>query len=354
MPSNAANSSGRRPTIKQVAKLANVAPATVSEVLNNRPTCWASQATRDRIIDVATRIGYRANPAARALRGKRTQTVGLIVPAFDSEMAARTFSAFESAAKQAGNLVFASTTKNQEDAEEGAICWMLDHQIDGLAVYPSKFGKHKILRELAGRGFPVTAIGAEGHLDFAVDLVMPDLYAGGRLQMRQLIDAGCRRIAYVASKQRCQVTNEKIRGATDAHRDAGLGDLNVIDVDLPNITEVQWQTDELQAITDAVRPIASDLDGIAFNGDLYAFASIRSLFADGVSIPEKLSVIGYDGIAIGGQAMVPLTTIMHPPELIGKGAFQLLDARLNAEAGRPENQQSRIPPILVKRRSVRT
>ena len=70
----------QRPRLVDVAKAAGVATNTASMILNERPNCWASEATRKRVLDEANRLGYRPNRIALAVKKRRFDTLGLIVP----------------------------------------------------------------------------------------------------------------------------------------------------------------------------------------------------------------------------------------------------------------------------------
>src|SRR5689334_20329941 len=121
---------GKRPTIADVAKAAGVTKATVSMILNDRPECFASEATRARVYDMVKKLGYRPSAVARALNGKPTLTIGLIVTGLDVEVTSRRVVGFEMSARHGGLPTMITCTENNSEKEDQAIQWLMDRQVD--------------------------------------------------------------------------------------------------------------------------------------------------------------------------------------------------------------------------------
>ncbi len=336
--------SPQRVTIAQVAALAKVAPATVSGVLNRRSDCYASQATRQRVTDAARQLGYRPNPMARALLGKSTATLGLVTPGFDVEMSARVFMSFESAARNAGNLVIAANHRNEPRLEDEVIRWLMDRYVDGIAVYPTEFGNHRELRRLVDDGFPVVTFDGAGRMPFVTPDVSVDCYAGGKLLGEHLLKLGRRRLCIANGRRTCHIVEQKMAGIEAAWAAAGLPAPVRMNLTLDEFHMRHWITDELEQMRLFLMQRGAEFDCLMAVGDIIAMAAMRMAGELGLQVPRDLAVVGYDGCGYSRQTTAPLTTVSHDSEVIGVRGFELLDNQLKAHA----SGSSPVAPVQVK------
>lgn len=342
-----------RATLNRVAREAGVAIGTVSGILNQRPDCYASQATRQRVIAAAEKLGYRPSLIARAMHGKATKTLGLILPAIDtSEIVARTFGSFELRAREDGYMTVAACTQNEPAIEDRIINDMLDRHVDAIAAYPTEMGPHSQLRRLVARNFPVISFDGAGRLDFPVDDVSIDQFQGGCLQARHLLELGRSRICVVNSRERCYVNDQKIAGLEHTLREAGCRSVQRMDLSLPGQSQREWRTEELEQIRGFLLAHAGEIDALAAVGDILALASIRIAIELGMRVPENLAVIGYNDLAVSAQVMPSLTTIHDPSERMGRQAYEILQERLARKRGANDVRQVKIAPELRVREST--
>jgi LacI family transcriptional regulator len=341
-----------RATIGDVAALAGVSRPTVSAILNERSYCYASAQTRQRVTDAAAQLGYRASPMARAMMGKATATVGLVTGGFDVEMSAIKFAAFEAAGREHGKMTIAAFAPGGSEKEDEAIRWLMDRYVDGLVVYPTEHGPHAELCRLANSGFPVVTFDGAGRIDTAMDDVTGDYLAGGRLIIEHMLAMGRRKIGLIHALPGCFVNNNKIRGMELALKEAGLSFALRAELLMPVQTREHWKTDEFAQIRGVLSQNARKIDAVVCVGDAIAMATMQHAVALGMRVPDDLAVSGYDGSAMSGHALIPLTTVLHPSDEIGKQAFALLNERLSGErkARRPKSVLS--APILLARAST--
>ncbi len=342
----------RRVTLADVASKAGVAVPTVSGILNKRHDCYASKATRERVIDAARTLGYRPNHMARALTGKPTATVGLIVTGFDVQSTAMKFAGFEAAAREGGRLALTACTQNKVELENQAIRWLLDRCVDGLAVYVSEHGPHTELKMLVDQGFPVVTFDGQGRLDFPTDDVSADYYEGGRLQGRHLIELGCKQVLAANNRHTCYVSRQKYQGLMSTFDEAGLPEPVAMDLDFAEHAQDHWQTVEFEQLSSYLARHDGTYDGIAGAGDLFAVGCMRYLVEQGVKIPRDVAVVGYDGTTLAEMNSVPLTTVYHPARKIGRLAYELLDRRISEDTIPDEPEQIMVGPELVIRNST--
>lgn len=341
----------KRATIAEVARQAGVAQATVSGILNDRADCYASQATRRRVKQTADRLNYRPNPMARALAGKATATVGLIVPAFYVEATALMFAGFEQAARDTEHLTLIACTQNKPELEDQNIRSLRDQCVDGIAIYPTETGEHTELRRLIDQGFPVVTFDGANLLDFETDGVSADVRAGGYLAAKHLLDQGRRRIAIANTLPRCSVNDEKIAGMRAAMADAGAPAPLMMDLDGESSSPLTLNASRCEAVRAFLSAHEGQFDAVAALGDVLGMAAMRHAMQQGLNIPRDIAVTGYGGAEMASQATIPITTIMHEPTEIGRLAFELLDQRLTAAREAGDICHTMYPPKLIVRES---
>ena len=341
----------RRATLADVAQHAKVSLSTVSQVVNNRSTCWASQATRERVLQSVETLGYRTNLAARALRSGSTRTLGMITTGLGLGSTRNRFMGLDEAASADGYTVMLSFHPNMPETENRTIRRHLDRGVDGLLIYPSEPGPHAELSALAMRGFPLVAFDGEIHLDFACDDVTPDYRALGRLQAEHLLDIGRRRICVANAFPAARVHTLREAGACEAIAAAGAF--------APLFMNIQRPGDqELAPLETVDRPLREFLlahrnrfDAVIAK-DTVAALVVRDLLEMGVRVPEDVAVIGAGDTLIAEYNTLPLTTVSTQDDLIGREAFRLIKERLSGQQAPTEYRRIRPPLCLLARAST--
>jgi len=339
-----------RPTIRDVAREARVAPTTVSAILNQREHCYASEQTRKRVNDVARKLGYRPNVLARALNGKRTLTIGLTLADFNTEMSTRKIAAVEANARKAGYAVITACNEGTAEMEDRTLQLLLDRVVDGVVVYPVPGGDHARLRQLVESGFPIVTFDGVGLLDFPTWDVSIDSVAAGRMQVEHLLERGCRRIAVVEVSPNCWTNECKAEGMLKALNDAGLSPADRFVVHREN-DETYVGQPVFEQLREWLKRNADSLDGVSVIGDLLAMNVLRAAGELGIKVPDDLAVIGQDGIAAGEVGFVPLSTVTQDSEAIGRKAFEMLKQLIEGKLkGSPKRKI--VKPRLIVRTST--
>lgn len=321
-------------TIKDIAKATGLSPATVSLVLNNRPSRIA-EATRARILSTAREMGYRPNSAAASLRTNRSYTLGLIIPDIQNDYYATYAKGMEDACAECGwNMIFCSTN-NSPTRERQAIESLLTKNVDGIALVatPSKGDENDFIadRELIlSMKTPLVQMDLTAYKE-PVNAVISDHKKGGYMATRHLIALGHRKIAFITGPSSFEGSQSRLAGCKKAFKDNNLS----------------WDDD---LVYTGNYSYASGLDGMdylsdkdftavfAFN-DLMACGVYCGLEKYGLSVPEDVSVIGYDDHFISSILSVPLTTIRQPIYEMGKESTRILiHATENPDA----------PPVVSK------
>ncbi len=335
-----------RPTLAQVAKAAQSSVSTVSAVLNNRPDCWASKETRQRIADAARALGYRANLAARTLRGGRTQTVGLITASLRVEVNANKVQAFEEEARRHDYLTMIGFSPNEEALEDRLLQSLADRHVDGIAVYPTETGKHISFQQLQEAGLPLVTFDGAQRSALQCDDVSTDYYAAGVMQADYLIKTGRKRIAVLSTLPDCFTIHQLSHGAIDRIRAAGHAQ--------PLLWQIQADPDMGSFVADdlysRIRQVLSEnrgkFDAIACT-DAMASGTIRAAMELGINIPKEVGIIGFDNSPIATSNAIPITTIGQPSAEIGQKLFHLLKDRIERQEERRPLQRILVKPTPV-------
>jgi DNA-binding LacI/PurR family transcriptional regulator len=298
-------------SIQAVAAKAGVSVATVSRAFNFPDK--VTPATRELVERVARELNYLPNASARTLRTQRSRALGVVLPTLLNPTFAECLQGIARAAIAGGYAILPVTTGYRLDEEERAVQLLLAGNVDGLILVVSNPSTSKALARLRTAGTPYV-LAYNRHADHPC--VTVDSEAAVADAVARLVLLGHRRIAMVsgtlAASDRAQ---QRYRGYQKGMTDAGLK--------APPLIEVPFVESAVDALTNVLqadnRPTA-----LVCSNDLLAIRSIRAAHLGGLSVPDDLSVIGFDGIALGEDLTPALTTIAQPNSDIGRHSVELL------------------------------
>lgn len=307
-------------TIQDVAKAAGVSPMTVSNVINSRP--HVREATRDKVLKAMSDLDYRINVAARNLRAGRTSTIGLAVPEVDrpywGQLAARIIAA---AARHDLQVAIEQTGASRKNELE-ALTMSRNRMYDGLILSTVGLGPGDI--DKLRVDYPIVILG-ERIFDGPVDHVSMANVEGGREATLQLIEQGCRRIAFFARHmdQVVDVSSLRFDGYQQGLRDAGIPLDSSLSVFIEALT-MEGGRKGAHALLDA----SVDVDGIVCATDTVGLGVLRGLADRGVRVPQDVKVIGFDNVLEGEYFSPSLSTVDPDQEAIANKAVELLVNRI--------------------------
>ncbi|GKV65865.1 MULTISPECIES: LacI family DNA-binding transcriptional regulator [unclassified Sporosarcina] len=327
-------------TIYDVAKEANVSIATVSKVINN--TGRISEKTRHRVKNIMEELDYRPNLIASALMGKQTKTIGLLIPDLVNPFFAELARSIEDRGHLMDyNLVICNTDYDPEK-EDNYLSLLKQKQVDGF-ILASGFESLDKVEQLMKADVPVVIVARDFPM-FSVDAVAIDDFMGGYLAAQHLTELGHERIGVVA--RNLYSNRERLRGFNFALEEKGLEpQLDYVYTDeIDNILAGRKMVD-FYASNDQM-PTA-----IFACNDLLASGVIQRAKEMGLSIPDDLSVVGFDNTSIVSIIEPPLTTIAQPIQSMGKEVMDLMISIIKGE--REEKGRITLLPNLVVRNSTK-
>jgi LacI family transcriptional regulator len=330
-------------SIFDIARATNCSIATVSCAINGKGR--VSALTRKRILEACTALGYAPNAAGRHLRLQRTETVGLLLyptcaSEFRNSFAADVIEGLENRLIAANYHLLLGGYHPQVTA--GALPQFIGQgRVDGvilLGKYPSA-----ILAALRHVPVPMLILDSEDERG-AIDSITTDGYAAGRQAVSYLVERGHRRIVMLAYDHDFHNPVQRRRGFLESMTTHGLWthDRSLVsgfndDADGCRLLH--------QRLTEPEPPTA-----VICENDHLALTVIRRLTADGVRVPEQLSVIGFTDDADSAVSHPPLTTFHIAKQDLGRLGADMMLARI-AEPERAVLQR-RVPAALIERQSV--
>lgn len=332
----------KRPTVNDVAREAGVSNATVSRVMS-RPGSVKAE-TRDHIIGVMKRLGYRANHAAAELRRGRSRRLLVLVPEITNAFYAEFFKGIDEEARSHGYVLLIGDTSEDADSERAFSDMLLLNQADGLILNTNGFWEGLLPSDADGAYFGPPVVSCGGHKEIELPTVRTDDVLGGRLAAEHLVELGHQDLIQVCGPLHMNGFERRFRGFNEALFDAGIS--RQCDRDFCGALSVDFG---LQAATKLIE--ADELPTAVFvHNDETATGLMHGLVRAGIRVPEDVSVIGYDDMPYAAVFNPGLSSVRLPRRDWGRLACEMLISILESK---PEvSGPVIIPPKLVARAST--
>jgi len=310
----------RMVSLKDISKACGVSIATVSKALNDHSDI--SKETKERIRAVADELGYHPNAAAQALKTNRSNNIGvLFVDEANSGLTHDYFShVLDSFKKKAEQEGFDITFINADKTRTNNMSY-LSHAIyrgfDGVVIACVEFSDPEVT-ELINSNIPVVTI---DHSFYNRISIVSDNIKGIRDLVTYIYEQGHRKIAYIHGREDTAVTQSRLSSfyKTLQELDVNIPDEYVIGAPYRNIEKTLEATNRLLDLPDP--PTC-----ILYPDDFAAFGGYNAIRMRGLSVPDDVSVAGYDGIEIARRISPVMTTIVQDTDRIGRmAAAKLID-----------------------------
>ena len=328
-------------TIDDVSKRAGVSRSTVSRVVADNG--YVSEEKRRAIQKAIAELGYRPNTLAQALRSNRSNMIGAVVVDVGTPYFANMVYGLQRATRKAGKALLVSSGYADQDEEARAIIELVDRSCDGIVLYLERPLRPDVAEILRQARIPVVTIGRKDDA-VARGAVTLDNFGGARAAMNFLIEQGHRRIVHLSGQADFGDTVARLEGIAAALAEHGMSM-----ADITVVSGIFHQDFGYSATMDLLDQ-GHDFTAIFAADDDMAAGVLLALRHAGKSVPDDVSVIGFDDAFHARHLWPPLTTIRQPIDEIGETAADLL-LRLLGEPG-PGTLQNIIGTALVVRDSV--
>ena len=326
-------------TIRDVAREAGVSVATVSRVMNDSGP--VSEGARARILEIAGRLRYTPNEAARTLISSRTSTLGVILPDLHGEFFSEVIRGIDQAAKASGFHLLVSGSHN-DAAETRAALRAMRGRVDGVVVMAPDSNAAGVAAGMPD-DVPVVLLNCP-MVDRRADSIEIDNYGGAYQMVRHLAGPGRRRVAIICGTENNRDAAERLRGYH-----AAMDDLRITRAPSwelgGNFTEASGYEAARRFLSLADRP-----DALFAANDSMAIGALSALREAGVVVPDDVVVGGFDDIPMARYTNPPLTSVQVPMGALGAQAVRRLVLAVEKEGGHAARRET-LPTVLVVRAS---
>ena len=297
-------------SIRDVAALAGVSPATVSRVMNG--TAKVDPKKHARVLQAIEETGFIPNEAARTLFRKSAKIIGLIVPSIRNPYFTELAAQVDALATANGFRPFLCNTGYDPEKEKAAIQMLVSMSADAIIVASCS----EQIRELV-RNCPIPVVALDAMLRSAeVEVcIYCDYYQGGRMAMEHLLECGCKKVVCIKGPQYRYSARSRYQGYQDVCRERGLQERTV---------ECDYDFDRGLAMTEELLERFPDVDGIIACNDIVAISTYKILHSRNISVPEQIQLIGFDDVSFAALLSPELSTISQPIKAMAEKAVELI------------------------------
>lgn len=326
-------------TIRDLAREAGVSVTTVSQILNNKGERF-SRDTQEKVLALRDKYKYVPDFNARNLILKSAKTIGVLVPNIANPFFGTFIEGVQSVARDAKFMPLVFSANRDPQLEKYYLSQMVERSISGLVIASATLTTAMIREVISFNELPYILFD-QNHTQEG-DRVQTSDYAGGQLAAKHLLDLGHQHIAILNSTDPSENLKHRINGFNQAVRDRQLTIAARDIINAPLTKQGGYQA--------ARKIVATGATAVFAANDEMAIGLLRGLHELGVSVPEELSVMGYDNIYLDDYVSPRLTTVQQPIFDLGAGAAKMLIDRINGD--RDEEHVQSFPVKLIKREST--
>jgi len=335
------NSPVKPVTLKELAHLLELSPATISRVLNGQASAFRiAEQTQNRVLHAAALYGYTANAVARSLRQKHTYTIGVIIPEISEGYSTAVLSGIEDELSKKGFFYFVVSHRHREDLLEGYPRMLVSRSVEGIIAVDSPIDSE----------LPVPVVSVSGHQrrEGVIDIEL-DHEMAAELALSHLRSLGHSNIAFIKGQAFSSDTSCRWQAIVDVASKLGICIDPRLVVQLHGIDPGPGPGAEVaRELIQTGLPFTAIF---AFN-DLSAIGAILALRDAGLRVPQDVSVLGFDDVLTATTNNPPLTTIHQPMRAMGQAAASTLLRLIGDENPRFCKKVITVHPRLVIREST--
>lgn len=318
--------------------MTGVSTQTVSRVLNKRPD--VSPQTRRLVEAAIADHGFRPSAVARSLVQRRSQMIGVIAAGLKYFGVAQTVNGIAEAAEEAGYSIILKELASFDVPDIVPVVeFLLAHRVEGIIFAPPQMGANirHVQEQLPRARPPVVFLKAEPAPEFSA--IGIDNVAAARMATEHLLALGRTRIAHLAGPLEWREARDR--------RDGWLAALAAAGLEPGPMAAGDWSSASGVTAFEQILGADPDVDGLFSASDQMALGALQVANQRGILIPERLAVVGFDGLPEAAHFTPSLTTIRQPLADIGRLAVRELVAALGAEAGDESVRNVELPTELI-------
>lgn len=328
--------------IRDIAKRAKVSTATVSRTINHVPTVDPKLAKR--VWKIVDELGYYPNTQARALVSGRTRTFGLVVSEITNPFFPEIVQSFENIAVEHNYEILLTSTAHDPKRMESSLRRMIERRVEGVAILT--FGMEgSLLEDLRFRKVPLVFVDVAPSVP-GVTSIRINYQHGIRQAVQHIAALRHMRIGFVSGPLHIKSAVARRDAFTQSMTEIGMNVDPALLIEGDHTMEGGMRAfSQLAALRD--RPTA-----ILCSNDMTAIGVMRQAYELGISVPEQLSVVGFDDVRLAQFMIPPLTTVQMSQTELAQIAFKALMQEVEKKAPVPEATEYSLDTSLVLRKST--
>lgn len=308
-------------TLHDVAKLAGVSIATASRVLAGHPS--TSVDARTRVAEAATELGFSASAQSRPQRRTRTEAIGVVVSDIRNPFFAEIAHTVEQTARETGLAIMLCNANESTEQQDTYLDLLVAHRADGIIIAPRGDGAGS-LREIVTMGLPIvfvdrTVVGID------VPSVTSDNFGGITQAVEHLVSLGHRRIGFISGPRTTSTGRDRLAAFAAAAEKYGA------DRDMALVFEGDYRVASGVAGARHLLESACPPTALIAADSLMTLGALHVCQDKGLSIPDDISIVGYDDVESLQLVDPPITVVSHDPARTGAIAVELLTRMLDGE-----------------------
>jgi len=336
---------GKKVTIKDIARIANVSHTTVARALNNKSRI--RNETKEKILSIAKELNYQPNFIARSLVMKRTKTLGLVITTIANPFYTELALGIETTARGLGYNIILCFTHSDLSIEKQYIDMLRSKGVDGI-IFTSAHMEDPNIIELAEDEFPIILVNRRTYHPIVrekVDYVGVDNILGGFLAVEHLIKLGHNRIGVIGGSSESSVGFERLEGGKRAFKTYSLEERPDYFLEGDFLKGSGYQGG-MRFLEMAEPPTA-----IFAANDYMALGAFEAIVGKGLRVPGEMALIGFNDIEVTLMRGIELTTIGQKKYEMGAVAVKTLVGKIEGGELSPSTKEIILEPELIIRKT---
>ncbi len=329
-------------TINDVAKVAGVSTATVSRVVNGKGKVGAE--CRLRVQKIIDELGYKPNSSAKSLASNKKLNIGLITPKISMEFFGNLAAGVEAACRESDRSLLISNSRYEQEAEVNALESLASKGCDSMILHSDYMSNDNLIA--CCNKYPGLVIVNRFVPEIANRCVWFDNINASMQLANYVVNNGHTDIAFLTSIYRNRDPQDRLSGAKQALF------LKNIFLKEPLIAE---STANIKGGRECIKELlkrGNKFTAVIAYNDLMAVGAIHELVKNGYSVPDDISVVGFDDSIVGRACIPELTTVKYPINDMAKYAVEL-SIQLASNKGNTTNKTHLFTSEIVQRESLK-
>lgn len=329
--------------IKDLAFALGLSTSTVSRAF--RGNSDINPKTKERILTKAKEMNYQPNHYASNLRDQRSHTIAVIVPELANNFFSQAINGIEKVAQENGYHILIYRTGDDFEKEVSFINALHNGRAEGIIMSVSgESQNHNYLKTLNTKGIKLVFFDRV-YDDIKASKVITNDYESSFLATQHLIEAGCKRLAYLVINKKLSIGKMRMQGYLDALKESAIPFDEKLVINCSNEAEENYKI--LSKVFTNLKP-----DGVFASVERLAIATYYTCQSLGLNIPDDIKVIGFSSLEIAPLLNPSLSTVTQPAYEMGTKAAMLLFDSLKSSKSDQEFETQVLTSKIIQRKST--